>query len=145
MRPQRLAESEKQFRDRFESDQQYQYFLQSEAHGSQQVLRGKIKRSLLIEDYLQEQVHDKSSVTCGGSKSVLSGPPRPLQTAGILRPPDHHHHAAADAGRQAQRAPPVVTAEMDKQMQARAEDAWKQAKATKNYEAIWGSGGKDFR
>ena len=34
-------------------------FLQSEAHGSEQVLQSKIKRSLLIEDYLKEQIKTK--------------------------------------------------------------------------------------
>lgn len=131
--PQRLAESEKQFHDRFESDQQYQYFLQSEAHGSEQVLQGKIARSLLIEDYLQEQVHDKSSVSSAEAKAFYQGHPDrfklpefyALQTITIMPPRTPGAKPSA---------PPVVTAEMDKQMQARAEAAWKQAKATHTYD-----------
>ena len=44
------------------------------------------------------------------------------------------HPAAEVAGRASSPAPPPVTPEVAKQMRARAEDALKQAKATKNYE-----------
>jgi len=131
--PDRLAKSEKQFRQQFENDQQYQYFLQTEVNGSQQVLRTKIKRSLLIEDFLKEQVNDKSAVAEAEAKAFyLNNPDRfrmpesyAVQTITILPP--------KDPGAK-QLAPGAMNPEIEKQMRARAEDAWKQAKATKNYE-----------
>jgi hypothetical protein len=131
--PQRLAASEKQFRQRFESDQQYQYFLQTEANGSQQVLRTKIQRSLLIEDFIKEQVNDKSAVTEAEAKAYYLNHPDQfkmpesyaVQTISILPP--------RDAGGKPL-APGALNPEIQKQMRARAEDALKQAKATKTYE-----------
>jgi hypothetical protein len=131
--PERLASSEKQFRERFENDQQFQYFLQTEANGSQQVLRTKIKRSLLIEDFLREQINGKSAVTVAEAKAFYQNNPDrfkmpesyALQTITILPPKSLGGP---------HKTPPPVTPEQDKQMRARAEDALKQAKATKNYE-----------
>ena len=131
--PERLAVSEKQFRQRFENDQQYQHFLQTEVNGSQQVLRTKIKRSLLIEDFLKEQVNDKSAVTEAEAKAFyLNNPDRfrmtesyAVQTITILPP--------KDLGAK-QLAPGAMNPEIEKQLRARAEDALKQANATKNYE-----------
>jgi hypothetical protein len=131
--PSRLAASEKQFRERFENNQQYQYFLQTEAHGSQQVLRAKINRSLLIEDFLKAQVNDKSAVTEPEAKDFyLHNPDRfkmaesyAVQTITILPP--------KDSGVK-QQTPGTLNPQIDKQMRARAEDALKQAKATKTYE-----------
>jgi len=131
--PERLAASEKQFRERFENDQQYQYFLQTEANGSQQVLRTKIKRSLLIEDFLKEQVNARSAVTDAEAKAFyLHNPDRfkmsesyAVQTITILPP--------KEPGAK-QVTPGALNPEIEKQMRARAEDALKQAKATKNYE-----------
>jgi parvulin-like peptidyl-prolyl isomerase len=131
--PERLAVSEKQFRQRFENDQHYQHFLQTEVNGSQQVLRTKIKRSLLIEDFLKEQVNDKSAVTEAEAKAFyLNNPDRfrmtesyAVQTITILPP--------KDLGAK-QLAPGAMNPEIEKQLRARAEDALKQANATKNYE-----------
>jgi parvulin-like peptidyl-prolyl isomerase len=131
--PARLASSEKQFRERFENDQQYQYFLQTEANGSQQVVRTKIKRSLLIEDFLKEEVTDRSAVSEAEAKAFyLQNPDRfkmpesyALQTITVLPP-------QTPGAKQA--APGALNPEIEKQMRARAEDALKQAKASKNYE-----------
>ena len=135
--PQRLAASEKQFRERFESDQQYQYFLQSEAHGSEPVLQSKIARSLLIEDYLKEQIQEKSSVSAAEARAFYQGHPDhfrmpefyALQTITIMPPRTPGAKPSA---------PPTVTPEMDKQMRIRAEAALKQAKATHSYEQFGG-------
>ena len=129
---QRLTVSEKQFRQRFESEQQYEHFLQMEADGSEQVLRTKIRRSLLIEDFLKQQVDDKSVVTAAEAKAFyLRNPDRftlpesyAIQTITIMPPQAVKPH----------QAPPPVNPEIDKQMRARAEAALKQAKATKTYE-----------
>ncbi len=131
--PQRIVASEKQFRQRFESEQQYDLFLRTEAGGSEQVLRTKIKRSLLIEDLLKEEVNDKSAVSVAEAKTFYEHNPErftlpesyALQTISILPPrvPGAKQPSATAA-----------TPEQLKQMRARAQEALKQAKATKTYE-----------
>lgn len=131
--PERLAASEKQLRQQFGDEQQYETFLQREAGGSRQVLRIKIKRSLLIEDFLKEEVNDKSAVSVAEAKDFyLRNPGRfevpetyALQTISILPP-------RARSAKQAASMQP--TPEELKQMRTRAEAALKQAKAAKNYE-----------
>jgi len=131
--PERLAASEKQFRQQFGDEQQYETFLQTEAGGSRQVLRAKIKRSLLIEDFLKEQVNDKSAVSVAEAKDFyLNNPKRfevsetyALQTISILPPRARNAKEAA--------VTPATPEEL-KQMRARAAEALKQAKATKSYE-----------
>jgi hypothetical protein len=131
--PERLAASEKQFRQQFGDEQQYQTFLQTEAGGSKQALRTKIRRSLLIEDFLKEEVNAKSAVSVAEAKAFyLKNPERfevpetyALQTISILAP------RARDAKQGAASQP---TPEELKQMRGRAEEALKLAKATKSYE-----------
>jgi len=131
--PQRIAASEKQFRQRFESEQQYELFLQSEAGGSEQVLRTKIKRSLLIESLLKQEVNDKSAVSAAEAKAFYENNPGgfslpesyALQTISIL-PPKTAGAKQTTAG--------AATPEQLKQMRVRAQEALKQAKAAKTYE-----------
>jgi len=131
--PQRIAASEKQFHQRFDSEQQYDVFLRTEAGGSEPVLRAKIKRSLLIEDLLKEEVNDKSAVSVAEAKTFYEHNPErftlpesyAVQTISILPP--------KAAGAQQPNAA-AATPEQLKQMRARAQEALKQAKATKTYE-----------
>ena len=131
--PQRIAASEKQFHQRFDSEQQYDLFLRTEAGGSEPVLRAKIKRSLLIEDLLKEEVNDKSPVSVAEAKTFYEHNPErftlpesyALQTISILPP--------KAAGTQQPNAA-AATPEQLKQMRLRAQEALKQAKATKTYE-----------
>jgi len=131
--PQRIAASEKQFRERFASDAQYELFLQSEAGGSEQVLRAKIKRSLLIEELLKEEVNQKSAVSVAEAKTFYANHPEPfrlpesyaLQTISILPP-------RSSGAKQLSAA--EATPEQLKQMRARAQEALKQARATKTHE-----------
>jgi len=131
--PERLASAEKQLRQHFGDEQQYEAFLQTEAGGSRQVLRTKIKRSLLIEDFLKSEVNNKSAVSVAEAKDFyLKNRERfevpetyALQTISILPP-------RARSAKQAAAMQP--TPDELKQMRARAEEALKQAKATRNYE-----------
>jgi peptidyl-prolyl cis-trans isomerase SurA len=130
--PQRIAASAKQFRQRFESQQQYELFLQSEAGGSEQVLRAKISRSLLIEDFMKEEVNGKSAVSAAEAKAFYAKHPESfrlpesysLQSISIL-PPGAARAKQPTAG---------ATPEQLNQMRARAQAALKQAKATRSYE-----------
>ena len=61
--PAQLSKAEAQFRKQFDSPSQYQQYLQQEYQGNEQLLREKIKRSLLIEQFLNTEVESKSKVT----------------------------------------------------------------------------------
>jgi len=119
----RLTTAEADFRRQFSSPDEYQQFLNSEFHGSQAALRDKIRRSLLIDLMLKTEVDSKSTVSLAEAKGFYDQHPErfqvpeafAIQTISIL-PPDK------------------PTPDTPKEMRKRAEDALKQAKATKSYE-----------
>jgi len=131
--PERLENAVKQFRAQFANEKLYQDFLQAEASGSQQVLRTKIARSLLIEDLLKADVNDKSWVSMAEAKAFYATYPErfklpesySLQSITIMPPVRPSPK---------QPTPPPPTPEQLKQMRVRADDALRQAKATKTYE-----------
>ncbi|HXY13288.1 MAG TPA: peptidyl-prolyl cis-trans isomerase [Terriglobales bacterium] len=131
--PERLAKAERQFRQQFETEQQYREFLQVEDQGSRQILRTKIRRSLLIEDLLKSEITDKSHVTIAEARAFYGKYPErfkapetyALQTITIM-PPIRPSRQNPN--------PPPPTADQLKQMKARAEDALRQVQATKDYE-----------
>ncbi len=121
--PERLSRAENDFRKQFSSPAEYNGFVQSEFHGSQQAINEKIQRSLLIEELLKSEVDNKSKVTVADAKAYYDQNPSSfqypeafaIQTISIL-PPD--------------KASSAQLAEAHK----KANDALKQAKATKTYE-----------
>ncbi len=121
--PERLNRAEADFRKQFSSPAEYNSFVQSEFNGSQQAVNEKIRRSLLIEALLKNDVDNKSKVTVAEARAYYDKNPASfqypeafaIQTISIL-PPD--------------KATPAQLKEARK----KAEDALKQAKATKNYE-----------
>ena len=121
--PERMRHAEEQFRKQFASEQELEQVLQVEVHGSRQLMREKIRRSILIEDLLKSDVADKSKVTpaevhayyAANAKKFQHPEMFSLQTISIIPP--------ANAN------PDVV-----KEARQRAEDAVKQAKATKSYQ-----------
>ena len=131
--PERLALAEKQFRKQFTSEQEYQQFLQLENQSSTQVLRKRIERSLLIEDLLKAEVTDKSRVSVAEARAYYDLNPTQfklaesydLQTITMMPPVRPTRE---------QPNPPPATPDQLKQMRARAEDALRQAQATKNFE-----------
>lgn len=130
--PERLAKAERDFRKQFGPPQQYQRFLEAEVNGSAEVLRARIRRSLLIEDLLQAEVTSKSRVTFAQAKTFyLKNPDRfqapelyTLQTITIMPP----------RATNAKQAAAPATPEQLKQMKARADEALKQAQQTRTYE-----------
>jgi len=119
----RLKSAEADFRKQCPTAAEYNNFVQSEFHGSQPAVREKIRRSLLIEALLKSDVDNKSKVTVAEAKAYYDKNPASfqyaeafaIQTISIL-PPD--------------KATPAQLKEARK----KAEDALKQAKATKTYE-----------
>ena len=121
--PAELAHAQADFRQQFSSPQEYEQFLQSEFHGSEQQLRSKIERSLLIDRLLKLEVTDKAAVSLAEAKTYFDQHPQSFnmpesfafQSISILPPPN---------------ATPAQLQEARK----RADAALRQAKATKSYE-----------
>ena len=121
--PAKMERAESAFRKQFHTPDEYTGFLKQECNGSRQVLLAKIRRSLLIEALLKLEVDNKSTVSLAQVKAYYDKNPEQfriaesfsIQTISILPPPN-------------------ATPEQLKEVRKRAEDALRQAKATKNYE-----------
>jgi parvulin-like peptidyl-prolyl isomerase len=121
--PATLQKAEAAFVRRFDNPRQYQQYVQSEYHGSQALLRTKIKRSLLIEEFLKAEVDQKATVSDAELKAYYDKNPGRfqvkesfvLQTISIIPP---------------QKATP----DQLKEARKRADAALKEARKAKTYE-----------
>lgn len=121
--PAKLRKAEADFRGQFSNEEAYNDYLKNEMHGSQQVLRKNIRRSLLIEALLKAEVEEKSKVTLAEERAYYDKNPKlflynesfALQSISIM-PADK----AGDGAK--------------KDARKRAEDACRQAKATTSYD-----------
>jgi peptidyl-prolyl cis-trans isomerase SurA len=121
--PGRLSRAEADFRKQFPTPQAYKEFVQAEFNGSQQAVNEKVRRSLMIESVLKTEVDSKSVVSVADAKAYYDKNPArfqypeafAFQTISVLPPQN------------------ATTAQL-KDARKKAEDALKQAKATKNYE-----------
>lgn len=119
----RLNKAEAEFQKQFQTPDQYEQYLQSEMHGSRNVLRHQIERSLLIEEVLKAEVDDKAAVTLAEVRAYydkhparyMQGESFAIQSISIL-------------------PPAKVTPEAIAQNRSRAEEALRQARATKSYQ-----------
>jgi hypothetical protein len=120
-----LNRAEADFKGQFPNAAQYQRYLKMECKGSRQVLREKIRRSMLIEKMLKNEAATKATVTeadarvyfAKNSQQFQTGESFAIQSISIL-PPDN--------------ATPAQLADAKK----RAEEAFKQAKTTKTYQGF---------
>lgn len=119
----KMRQAETDFRKQFATPAEFNTLLQSEFHGSEQLLREKIRRSLLIDAFLKADVESKSTVSPAEVKAYYDKNPvrfqHPesftFQTISVLPKPN-------------------ATADQLKQDRARAEQALRQAKVTKTSE-----------
>jgi hypothetical protein len=115
--PADLARARTQFRQQFHSPQEYQQFLQGEFQGSPKFLQAKMERSLLIDKLLKLEVTDRARISIAEAKAYFDQHPErfnmpesfSFQSISILPPPNasaaqlHEAHQRADnAVRQAQ-------------------------------------------
>jgi parvulin-like peptidyl-prolyl isomerase len=120
--PARLARAEGEFRRQFPSEDVYEQFLRIEANGSQQVMRRKIRRSLLIEAVIKRDVEARAVVSTAEARAYYDKNPKrfehggrfSIQTISVIPP---------------QNASP----EVQQEARNRAEEALRRAKATKSY------------
>ena len=116
----RIKKAETEFSKQFDSPAQFQQYLKSEFGGNEKALQEKIKRSLLIEQLLKSEVDQKSTVSWAEVRAYYDKNPArfaypesfAIQTISIIPP---------------EKATPKQLEEAKK----RADEALKQAKATK--------------
>lgn len=119
----RLDKAEVDFRQHFPNPGMYQMYLKSECKGSEQILRAKIRRSLLIDDLLKIEVADKSAVSVAQARAWFEKHPEQF------RIPESYAIQTISA-----MAPANPTAEQLKEAHQRAENYLPQARSTTNYE-----------
>jgi parvulin-like peptidyl-prolyl isomerase len=64
-----LAKAEAEFRKQFPNAKAYEQFLATEANGSQAVMRDKIRRALVIDKLLKQEIDDPARVTTAQARS----------------------------------------------------------------------------
>jgi peptidyl-prolyl cis-trans isomerase SurA len=121
--PARIAREEHNFKGQFASQAEFNAYLKTELGGSEAKLRQMIKRSLLIEAMLKQEVDNKAAVTLAEARSYYEKNPKAfersesfaLQTISVI-PPDK------------------ASAQVVEDARKRAEGILGQAKATQSYE-----------
>jgi parvulin-like peptidyl-prolyl isomerase len=119
----KMQHAEAEFRKQFATPDEFNALLQSDFHGSQQLLRDKIRRSLLIEAFLKIEVEDKSAVSPAEVRAYFD------------KNPARFEHPESFTFQTISVLPPAnATSEQLKEGRARAEKALSQAKSAKTTE-----------
>ena len=121
--PAQLNKAEDEFRKQFDSPVLFEQYLRAEFQGNEQLLREKIRRSLLIEKVLNGEVERKAAVSPAELRAYYDKNPArfqypesfAIQTISVIPPAN-------------------ATPEQLKAARVRAEDMLKQARATKTAE-----------
>jgi parvulin-like peptidyl-prolyl isomerase len=121
--PAKMQRAEAEFRKQFSTPAEMRQFMQTECQGSEQVMRAKIRRALLIDGLLKSEVEAKSAVSLAELKAAYEknskiyeyGESFAIQTISFMPP---------------EKATPQQLQDVRK----RAQDILPQAKATKNYD-----------
>ncbi len=117
-----LAKAEAAFKKQFANETEYKQLLQVDANGSQKVMREKIRRSLLIDLMLKNEVTVKSKPTDAEVKAYY------------IKNPQQYVHGEMIHIQSISIIPPVGgSADVLKEAKRRADEAAKSAKATKDY------------
>jgi peptidyl-prolyl cis-trans isomerase SurA len=119
----KMQHANAEFHKRFATPDEFNAFLQSEFHGSQPLLQEKIRRSLLIEAFLKIEVEDKGTVSPAEVRAYYDKNPARFQ------------HPESFTFQTISVLPPAnATADQLKEGRKRAEQALRQARATKTVE-----------
>lgn len=121
--PEQLNHEEAEFEKQFHSAEEYQQYLKTEMGGSEQTVRLKIKRSLLIERVLKNDVQDRSVVTLLEARAYYDKNPARFQI------PESYTFQSISI-----MPPPNPTADQRKEGSKKADDALSQAQKTKSYQ-----------
>ena len=121
--PAKLERAVREFKKQFSSSNEFNEFLKVECRGSQRVLRARITRSLLIDQLLTADVTNRSTISLTQARTYYD------KNQAQFRIPESYAIQTISVLPK-QNATPV----QQKELRARAEDALRQAKATKDYE-----------
>jgi len=121
--PVKLQRAKADFRKQFSNPDEFNALMQSEFHGSEAQLEEKIRRSLLIEAFLKAEVETKSLVSPAEIRAFYDKNP-----ARFLHPESFTFQTISVL------PPPNATADQLKQGRTRADQALRQAQATKTAE-----------
>lgn len=121
--PERMKKAEREFRKQFPTEQEFNQVLQIEVHGSRQLMRDKIRRSLLIEDLLKSDVAQKAKVSLAEARAYYTANHKKyqhpelfsIQTISIIPPAN-------------------ANPEIQKEARKHADEAARLAKGTKTYQ-----------
>jgi parvulin-like peptidyl-prolyl isomerase len=119
--PAKLAAAETAFRKQFPSPAAYQEFLKSEVNGSEAALREKVRRSLLIESLLNQEVTAPARVTTEQARAQYGKDAAQYKHGEILRI------------QSISIIPPNETKAVLDEAKKRAAQAYEQAKQARNY------------
>lgn len=119
----KMQRAEADFRKQFSTPEEFNALMQSEFHGSQQLLQEKIRRSLLIEALLKADVDNKSTVSPAEVRAYYD-----KNSARFQHPESFTFQTISIL------PPANATADQLKEGRNRAADALPQAKATKTAE-----------
>lgn len=103
--PERLARAEAGFRKQFPNKAMFDEYLRAECNGSPQVLKEKIRRSLLIDKMMKTEVEAKAAVTLAAAKAYYDQNPKnfehgetvSIQTISIIPPENPSAAVKAEA------------------------------------------------
>jgi parvulin-like peptidyl-prolyl isomerase len=121
--PLAVKQAEADFKKQFSSPEEYQQYLKVEMGGSDQAVRDKIKRSLLIEEVLKSDVENKSTVTLAEVRAYYDKHPAKYQV------PESYRFQSISV-----LPPPNPTPQQKAEALKRATEQLKLAKATKTYQ-----------
>ena len=121
--PAKVDQAEAAYRKTFESPEQFQAFMQSEMHGSEKQLRDQIQRSLLIDQLLKQEVDNKAAVTPAEVRAYYD------KNAAKYQLPESYTFQSISI-----LPPRTPSPEQAREARKKADDALKQAKATKSYQ-----------
>jgi peptidyl-prolyl cis-trans isomerase SurA len=121
--PVKMQAAEADFRKQFATPEEFNAFLKSDFRGSTQLLDNKIRRSLLIESFLKTEVESKSMVSASEVKAYYE------KNSARFQYPEAYRFQTISI------LPPAnATAAQLKEGRTRADNALRQAKATKTAE-----------
>jgi parvulin-like peptidyl-prolyl isomerase len=119
----RLTRAIAEFRKQFKSDAEFQGYLRHEQHGSIELLRTTIRRSLLIDSFLKSEVGDKSAITLAAARDFYVKNPQRFEV------PESFEFQSISI------IPPEnANPEQVKEARKRANEVLPKAKATKSYQ-----------
>jgi len=124
--PEKMRKAETEFRKQFSSPDEYQAFLAIEMQGKPEMVRKKIRRSLMIEQVMKTDIETKSMVSVAEAKAYYDSHASrfqvpmsfSIQTISILPPRDAVK----------------LSNEQIQSLQKRAQEALKQVKTAKTYQ-----------